>query len=222
MVLNFGCSKENALFKDEDTTQKNFKLLSLGDSYTIGESVCEICKFPEQLKDSLKLSFEANPTFDLKVIATTGWTTTNLINTLNATTLSNDYDLTTLLIGVNNQYQNSPFSVYEIEFPELVNKAIGYAKGDKSNVIVISIPDYTFTPFGQNTSNVSSEIDEYNDYAKNYCNTNNISFINITDITRNGITDPKLVAADGLHPSEYAYSKFIERILPIAIEKLKN
>ena len=31
----------------------NYKILSLGDSYTIGQSVCDECNFPMQLKDSL-------------------------------------------------------------------------------------------------------------------------------------------------------------------------
>ena len=36
-----------------DETTVEYKMLSLGDSYTIGQSVCEDCKFPVQLKDSL-------------------------------------------------------------------------------------------------------------------------------------------------------------------------
>jgi lysophospholipase L1-like esterase len=83
---------------------------------------------------------------------------------------------------------------------------------DKSNVIVVSIPDYAFTPFGQASGNpaaISSQIDRYNEYAKNYCEANSISFIFITDITRRG-SNKSLVASDGLHPSELAYSLFVE------------
>ena len=35
-----------------------------------------------------------------------------------------------------------------------------------------------------------------------------------------GLEQPNLVASDGLHPSEIAYSKFVSRILPKALEKL--
>ena len=197
----------------------NYKLLSLGDSYTIGESVCETCRFPEQLKDSLINNTE-NTAFNLEVVATTGWTTTNLLNGISNENLPNNYDLVTLLIGVNNQYQGKDFSIYETEFPELVDIAITKAKGDKNRVIVVSIPDYAYTSFGNGNTTISSEIDAYNAFAENYCNANNITFVNITDITRNGLEDTDLVASDGLHPSEKAYSLFVERLLPYALEKL--
>lgn len=196
----------------------SYKYLALGDSYTIGESVCESCRFPEQLKTQLQSSI-ANSAINLKIIARTGWTTTNLKAAITSENPTSDYDLVTLLIGVNNQYQSKPFSLYEQEFPELATKAIALAKGDKSRVIVVSIPDYAYTRFGQSTpspSAISLQIDHYNLFAKNYCIQNNIEFVDITDITREGLNQPLLVATDGLHPSELAYSRFVERLLPKA------
>ena len=203
---------------------ETYKVLSLGDSYTIGQSVCDTCRFPEQLKDSLKTKYSSEDTFQLKVIAQTGWTTTNLKIATASENLTNDYDLVTLLIGVNNQFQGKPFSLYETEFPELLQTAIAAAKGDQSNVIVLSIPDYAFTPFGQNNGNpevISMEIDAYNTFAEAYCIANDITFINITDITREGLNNTDLVASDNLHPSELAYSRFVERLIPIALEKIE-
>jgi len=197
--------------------------LALGDSYTIGQSVCTSCRFPAQLKDSLKVV--TNKNIELNIIATTGWTTTDLKNSINNQAVANNYDLVTLLIGVNNQYQNKPFTLYKKEFPELVDKAIALAKGDKKNVIVVSIPDYAYTPYGQNSSSPSSisvEIDEYNNFAKNYCGQNAIVFVDITPVTRNGLSNPALVADDGLHPSELAYTQFVSLILPKTIAVLKS
>jgi acyl-CoA thioesterase-1 len=230
--LTIGCSSNSSSLSNSmsqtqtDTTDQtpidnpqHFKILSLGDSYTIGQSVCDTCRFPEQLKDSLSTVFN-NDTFSLKIVAQTGWTTTNLKNAIANTILIEDYELVTLLIGVNNQFQSRPFSLYETEFPELVNIAITQAKGDKNRVIVVSIPDYAYTPFGGGNTYISQGIDTYNAFAESYCASNNITFVNITDITRQGLEDPELVASDGLHPSTKAYSKFVERILPFAIEQL--
>lgn len=225
------CSSENTNFvsiaaispspsPQPQTASKEVSYIALGDSYTIGQSVCATCRFPEQLKKKLESTIP-NLSVDLKIIAQTGWTTSNLIQAIKEQQPTNDYKLVTLLIGVNNQYQNKEFSIYESEFPQLTQRAITLAKGDKNNVIVVSIPDYAFTPFGQQSrtpTKISTEIDRYNTFAKSYCETNGITFINITDITRQGLLENYLVATDGLHPSEKAYSLFVDRIAPKASE----
>jgi acyl-CoA thioesterase-1 len=213
-TLLVSCSANDTV--QTSSSGKTIKYLALGDSYTIGQSVCETCRFPIQLQTELKNNLTSKDVFVTNVIAQTGWTTTNLKSAIASQNPTNDYDLVTLLIGVNNQYQNRPFSLYEQEFPELVNIAIDKAKGIKANVIVVSIPDYAYTPFGNGNTTISTQIDAYNAFAENYCIQNNITFVNITDITRQGLAQPNLVASDGLHPSEIAYSKFVERIFPKA------
>lgn len=213
-TLLVSCSANDTV--QTSSSGKTIKYLALGDSYTIGQSVCETCRFPIQLQNELKNYLTSKDVFVTNVIAQTGWTTTNLKSAIASQNPTNDYDLVTLLIGVNNQYQNRPFSLYEQEFPELVNIAIDKAKGIKANVIVVSIPDYAYTPFGNGNTTISTQIDAYNAFAENYCIQNNITFVNITDITRQGLVQPNLVASDGLHPSEIAYSKFVERIFPKA------
>jgi acyl-CoA thioesterase I len=224
------CSTENltpaTIPKPQPITKRQLSYLALGDSYTIGQSVCASCRFPEQLK----LGFQKNNPNDilsLQIIATTGWTTTNLISAIATQNPEANFDFATLLIGVNNQYQHKPFSIYEQEFPQLINTAIRLAKGDKSKLIVVSIPDYAFTPFGKSfgastSATISSELEQYNTFAKKYCIQNNIEFVNITDITQQGLSNPDLVASDGLHPSELAYAKFVERILPKVISILSK
>jgi acyl-CoA thioesterase I len=213
-TLLVSCSVNDTV--QTSSSEKTIKYLALGDSYTIGQSVCETCRFPIQLQNELKNYLTSKDVFVTNVIAQTGWTTTNLKSAIASQNPTNDYDLVTLLIGVNNQYQNKPFSLYELEFPELVNIGIDKAKGIKANVIVVSIPDYAYTPFGNGNTTISAQIDAYNAFAENYCIQNNITFVNITDITRQGLVQPNLVASDGLHPSELANSKFVERIFPKA------
>lgn len=206
------------------TRENTIQYLALGDSYTIGQSVCEKCTFPAQLKNSLQNTNFKN-TFSLKIIAQTGWTTTNLIAAISNENLTPNYDLVTLLIGVNNQFQRQSFPLYEKEFPELVTTSIALAKGDKSKIIVVSIPDYAYTPAGQgfgNTSRISEEINKYNEFARKYCQEKSIPFISVTEITRGGISDKDLVASDGLHPSEKAYRLFVERIAPLAANLLNK
>lgn len=216
-------SSDDATEIIEETIPTNYRYLALGDSYTIGQSVCETCRFPAQLVDSLRLKANENDTFELEIIAQTGWNTSQLINAVAQNNPDPTFDLVTLLIGVNNQFQNKPFSLYETEFPILLQTAITLAKGNPQNVIVVSIPDYAFTPFGQGwgiPANTSTQLDNYNAFAQEYTESLNITFVNITDITRNGLQNPSLVASDNLHPSTEAYKLFVSRILPFATIKL--
>ncbi|MDP2161585.1 MAG: SGNH/GDSL hydrolase family protein [Flavobacterium sp.] len=222
-ILSVSCSNENETPPVIQNPVRNLSYLALGDSYTIGQSVCESCRFPAQLQDSIKNYLSSSDNISLKIVAQTGWTTTNLKTAIATENLNATYDLVTLLIGVNNQYQNKPFELYETEFQELLQTAITLAKGNSNHVIVVSIPDYAFTPFGQsgsNPENISNQLDNYNLFAKNHAESLGVTFVNITDITREGLNNPALVASDNLHPSELAYTKFVERLLPFVKQKI--
>lgn len=209
--------------KTKNSSEKiAYKYLALGDSYTIGESVCNDCNYPKQLTDSLNKTLQAKTS--VKIIAKTGWTTTDLLSAIATENPSKDFDLVTLLIGVNNQYQNKPFAVYEEEFPKLLDMAIDFTKGKTKNVIVLSIPDYAFTPFGQKSGKaekITSELKRYNTFAEKIAREKGVKFVNITPITQKGLENPALVASDGLHPSEAAYKKFVEMMFESASKKIR-
>lgn len=186
--------------------------LALGDSYTIGESVKDSERWPVQLASALtKKGVNVSAP---RIIATTGWRTDNLKEAIINAELKDKYDLVSLLIGVNNQYQGKPTSQYADEFEELVKMAIRLAKGKASNVFVVSIPDYGYTPFGISKKEaISKQIDEFNAINKRIAEQHKVAYYNITDISRKGLTDPSLVAEDGLHPSGEMYTRWVERIL---------
>ena len=200
------------------------RFLALGDSYTIGQSVAANQRWPTQLGDSLNKRNIIVNTVDY--IATTGWRTDNLTSAIQNKNLQlKNYNLVSLLIGVNNQYQNYPFSKYENEFPALLDSAIRYAGGDPAKVMVVSIPDYAFTPFGQSSGNpgtISQELDQYNAFAKQIAAQKNVVFLDITPISRMGIQQPDLVANDGLHPSGKQYTEWVKLILASIDVTLKS
>ncbi|WP_439153307.1 SGNH/GDSL hydrolase family protein, partial [Winogradskyella sp.] len=193
---------------------KSYTILSLGDSYTIGESVCDSCGFPEQLKDSLINNFPNQDSFNLQVIAQTGWTTSDLNSALELRNINSDYDLITLLIGVNNQFQGLPLSTFQTEFDDIVNKSITLANGNKNRLVILNIPDYSNTEFGQifGSSSIIEEIALYNGYIETYCADNNLNFIDVQNLIINGLVHPELIASDGLHPSELAYSNLVDQL----------
>lgn len=186
--------------------------LALGDSYTIGESVNESERWPNQLAQALikKGVTVSQP----KIIATTGWRTDNLKDAIIKADLKNNYDLVSLLIGVNNQYQGKPADQYAVEFEDLLKTAIQLAKGKPTNVFVVSIPDYGYTPFGlAKKEAISKQLDEFNAINKKISKKYKVVYYNITDISRKGLEEPSLVAPDKLHPSGKMYTLWTERIL---------
>ena len=122
--------------------------LALGDSYTIGTSVLPAERFPVQLVQILQQGGMAiqKP----KIVARVGWSTDQLAVAMDRENLEgSSWDLVTLLIGVNNQYRGGSLAQYKTEFEALLTRAIKLAGNDKNKVIVLSIPDYGVTPFGQ-------------------------------------------------------------------------
>lgn len=194
------------------SVKDSLQYLALGDSYTIGESVKATERWPVQLARALtERGYRvANP----KIIAVTGWRTDNLKNGINIAQLGKYYDMVSLLIGVNNQYQGKPLDQYAEEYEDLLKNAIQLAGGKKDNVFVVSIPDYGFTPFGKAKQNqISKELDEFNQVNKRITEQYNVAYFDITDISRKGLENPELVATDGLHPSGTQYTLWVERIM---------
>jgi len=188
------------------------RYLALGDSYTIGESVVPSGRWPQQLYDSL--ATRGYQTEELKIIAQTGWRTDNLMEAIENANLASDYNLVSLLIGVNNQFQGGSIDTYEDEFEELLLTAIELAGGNKSSVFVLSIPDYGYTPFGQrNTEGISQAVENFNAVNRSITDYYGITYYNITPISQLGLSQPELVAGDGLHPSEKMYTEWVNLIL---------
>lgn len=197
---------------------KPYTLLSLGDSYTIGEMVPSEENFPNQVRRLLNQKGLA--TEPPRIIAKTGWTTDELQDAINKEQLSPRYDFVTLLIGVNNQYRGRSATDYAPEFESLLQQAIRFAGNRPSHVIVLSIPDWGVTPFAKerNSKSISREIDAFNRINKQLSDRYHVNYIDITPGTRLAATDSTLLTADGLHPSGKEYTKWAGQVAD-AIEK---
>lgn len=188
------------------------KFLALGDSYTIGESVAPAERWPVQLASALRQKGLSCP--DPTIIATTGWRTDNLRDAIHQAHLKPVYTLVSLLIGVNNYYQGKSVESYAPEFEGLLSTAIALAGGQRTHVFVVSIPDYGYTPFGKDKQpTITLGIDRFNAANKAIAIRMGVTYIDITDISRRGLTEPDLVASDGLHPSGKMYAAWTARML---------
>jgi len=199
----------------------SLRYLALGDSYTIGQSVTEQERFPYLTAALLRAQHIniADPTY----IATTGWTTANLLTAINQESALGTYDVVSLLIGVNDQYQHLDTAGYRDRFTQLLDKAIALTANRTSRVFVLSIPDYSATPFvsAEDKSRVHQEIDAFNAINKEITLRNAVAYVDITPQTQKAATDVSLLANDHLHYSGKEHQHWADQLAPRIRESLQ-
>mgnify|MGYP001810097717 FL=1 len=189
------------------------KYLALGDSYTIGEAVAEDLRWPVQLVARLnRREFHFDPP---EIIATTGWTTDELAAAMDAkypVGTRADFDLVSLLIGVNNQYRGRALDEYREQFAALLERALALAGDDPQRVLLLAIPDWGVTPFGaksgRDTAQIARELDAFNAAAAGIAQARNVRFVDTSAVSREH--GAEWVAEDGLHPSGALYAAWAE------------
>lgn len=188
------------------------RFLALGDSYTIGEGVEPGERWPVVLAG--RLHDEGMAVAAPEIVAYTGWTVAELDAGIDQAAPSGPFELVTLQIGVNDQYRGYPVERFRDEFAALMDRAIGLAGGEPGRTIVLSIPDWSVTPFaeGRDRSKIGGEIDAYNRVVAEEAARGGVRFVDVTPISRRAAEDPALLAGDGLHPSGDMYELWVELV----------
>jgi len=198
-----------------------FRYLALGDSYTIGESVLVEERWPIQLAKLLETD---DIQTEVMIIARTGWTTSELWQGIQAERIQPPYDLVSLLIGVNNQYRGDEINEYREQFDFLLRKSIEYAEENANHVLVLSIPDWSVTPFaaGRDRERIAKEINEFNSVNRELSEKAAVQYVDIMPISQEALNNQLLIAPDGLHPSGKMYALWAEKAYPTVRSILIN
>ncbi|HEX6271123.1 MAG TPA: SGNH/GDSL hydrolase family protein [Anaerolineales bacterium] len=206
--------------KLREKDMQTIRYLALGDSYTIGESVADHERWPNQLANLLE---EVDIQAEVTIIARTGWTTDELWQGIQAKEIEPPYDLVSLLIGVNNQYRGYDIDEYREQFIFLLNKSIEYAGGNPSRIIVLSIPDWGVTPFaaGRGRKQIAKEINRFNAVNRDESKKAGARYVDIAPGSREATNDISLIAPDGLHPSGKMYSEWARLAYSEALKALE-
>jgi len=199
---------------------ENARYLALGDSYTIGESVKQNQRWPVQLATRLT---EHGVAIDKPVIiARTGWTSGQLLAAIERKNPLGTFDLVSLMIGVNNQYRHRSLAEFRSEFRLLLQKAQAFAGDDAKRLIVLSIPNWGVTPYGQrfNPQLIGDDIERFNKLCREETTRIGAQYVNITALSEDLAEDRSYTAADGLHPSAKLYKAWVDEVFPRALEVL--
>lgn len=185
--------------------------LALGDSYTIGEGVPLDASYPYQLVQLLRK--RGQHLHAAEVIARTGWTTSELGEHLIHTQLEEKYDWVSLLIGVNNHYRGNSIAEFSEDLHFLVNKSIHLCRQEQKGVWVLSIPDWTATPFAaQPDQRDRFPLAEYNQVVKKTASLMGVNHLDITVSSIQAVKDPEGLCSDRLHYSGKTYADWARQM----------
>jgi lysophospholipase L1-like esterase len=136
------------------------KILALGDSYTAGQAVKTEERFTFQLARLLKQ--HGAPEASITTIAKGGWKADTLKGALDQALpglnvidpeygkVKYEYDLVTLLVGVNDLTVGNPRDTFCEQYDILIRRALFLTRGNAGRVLVLSLPAYGHSPDAHN------------------------------------------------------------------------
>jgi lysophospholipase L1-like esterase len=188
----------------------SIRYVALGDSYTIGTSVAERERWPNQLAAAL-------PTLELVAnLGVNGFTARDVIELELPRLAALQPAFVSLLVGVNDVIQGVPEDAYSRRVGEILDAAVPLVGAGRC--LFVTTPDYTVTPAGADygdPTRVSASIRRFNDAASRVAAARDVAVVDIYDVSLRAAADPTLVASDGLHPSGLQYSLWVDRIRPV-------
>lgn len=200
--------------RDEEDGRVRF--LALGDSYTIGTSVTEAERWPNQLVARVtELDLVANP-------AVNGYTSADLIRDELSQLDALRPEFVTVLIGVNDVVQGVPETTYAANVDHILDTLRDRLSPDR--LLCIATPDYTQTPRGAEYGDPARQregIQRANAILREACELREVTFVaDVFAISQRAGEDPSLVAGDGLHPSGAQYQLWVDAIAPVVRDLL--
>ena len=180
--------------------------LPLGDSYTIGESVSEAERWPNQLIKIYKpggktLSIVSNP-------SVTDYTSSDLIHKELPFVKKLNPDFVTVQIGVNDYVQGVELETFQRNLIYIIGQLKQQLK-QPANILLVTIPDYAKTPTGATYGDpvlASASIQSFNAVIINTAANTNLPVADIFTTSQLVTRDTTLIAPDGLHPSGKQYA----------------
>ena len=217
LVDSFFSKPENPMKKVTHNNIINYA--AIGDSYTSGYGLEPALSYPYLLAKHLN---DAGINTELANFAVSGYTTQNAVDYQLPQLESSDANFVTVLIGGNDIAQRRNVEVYRQQYKVLLNRVQAKIPA-KSNVLLISLPDFSRTPYveqlGYTEEEVREEILKYNRVVNEEAKNRNLPVVDLFQDTGSLIT-PDMILDDGLHPTAKQYAVWEKEIFPVAYNML--
>jgi lysophospholipase L1-like esterase len=181
------------------------RYLALGDSYTAGEGVAPAESWPARLAEYLTAG--GRPFGPPEVIARTGWTAADLAAAVATAAPRGPLALVTLLVGANDHYRGRPLAAYEADFDPLLTRARELA--GHGVLLVVSIPDWTATPFGRQHGGDALSLQRFNEANRRAAAARGVLYLDLTAGAPPG--EAEQTGPDGLHPTATLHAAWARR-----------
>lgn len=222
-IVTLSSSFVNAPAEKESILGKKHTYLALGDYYVLGEGIDEHERWPIQLETALR-GHEHHINYPY-FVANKTWTVEQLTARLSEEEFDKQYDLITLQIGVNDEFKNKGLSPFTSDVRALLVKVVALTGNKHGRVVVMSIPDWSATPFAKKHKSdkldaIADNIGKYNQVLKKEVIAVGGHFVDITDISKKAAMDPSLTSPDGLHPSGAMYKLWVQKMYPTVLDAM--
>ncbi len=200
------------------TAATGLRYVALGDSYTIGTSVTQAERWPDQLVD--RLASTASPLSLVANLGVNGFTSGDVVDVELPRLPELDPEFASLLVGVNDVVQGVPVERFEANAARILDAL--RARLAAGRIVAVATPDYTVTPQGASYGAPDSQragIVTNNAILARLAAERGIAFVDVFEISRRAGAERALVAADGLHPSGAQYELWVDAVAPV-VERL--
>ena len=198
------------------------RYVAVGDSYTIGTGVRGKDAWPMVLTEHLK-----SRGIPIKLIANlgrNGFSSQNAIDVELPAFKQLKPNFATILIGTNDFVRGVGPMSFRLNLQTLLDDIIRVL-GHKDRLIVLTLPDFSVTPMGKSFGSspiMSAGLLQFNQIIKEEAKKRHLTVVDLFPVSQEMISDPALIAADGLHPSSQEHLIWARMIFPAAEKILKK
>ena len=189
------------------------RYVALGDSYTIGTSVSEEERWPNQLVArlaELDLELAGN-------LGGNGHASSDVLADGLPRLARLRPELASLQVGVNDVVRGVPDERFGANVSEILDALLEMLPPNR--VFAVATPDYTVTPQGSAYGVPELQragVLHVNEILRGACEQRGIAFVpDIFEISSAAGDDPSMLASDGLHPSGAQYALWVDVIEPL-------